>query len=58
MCTEIYTLTQVGESSLNQLSCCKNGFEIASIPSNGHISTTAVPLQTVRPSFRVSSVSL
>ena len=39
-------------------SCCKNGFAMGSMPSTGQINTTAVPLQTARPSCRVSSVSL
>ena len=34
------------------------GFGIASMPSNGHITTTAVPLQTTSPNCLVSSVSL
>lgn len=39
-------------------SCCKKGLGMASIVSAGHISTTAVPLQTTKPNERVSSVNL
>ena len=38
--------------------CCKNGLAISIIPSHGHTSVTAVPLHTISPSWRFSSVNL